>query len=184
MTLQRGLLIAALVLVPFAALVAFGFSLLKDPPPIVLQEVRLPPPAPIVAEVIEPVRPVVPLRPPLPIEVAVVAPPNPAEPEPAPVDLSPQVKRLPMIASVQPMVHQCFLDISERVREPMRVTVGFNTTAEGSFESVVIKKVSWQDPHLIACIQDSFEEARFEPSGFVLRRQTHTFTFAGPDAGH
>lgn len=186
--MKRHLLTALAVLVPFAGLVALGFSLLKDPPPLVLpaQTVRYEPQE--VAPPPEPPRrapPTRPLPPPLPTAVQVVAPPPPAPPaaEPKAPELSAEAKRLPIIAAVEPMIQQCFRDVSERVQEPMRVTVAFNTTVEGGFENVVLKKTSWQDPNLTACIIDSFEDAHFQPSGFALKRQTYTFTFAAPDGG-
>ena len=186
--MTRHVLIALAVLVPFAALVALGFSQLKDPPPLALpaQTVRdEPPPPPPAAPRIEPVRV---LPPPLPTVVQVVAPPAPAPPPIAapvlpPPELSPDAKRLPIIAAVEPLVQQCFRDMAEHVREPLRVTVAFNTTTEGGFESVVLKKTSWQDPNLTACILDSFGDAHFEPGGVALKRQSYTFTFAGPDGG-
>ena len=88
-----------------------------------------------------------------------------------------------MVASVEPLVQQCFRDASDRLREPLKVTVAFSTTAEGGFEGVVIKRASWQEPQLSACVIDAFEDARFEPSGLVTRRRTHTFSFAGLDGG-
>ena len=186
--MKRYVLLALVVLAPFAGLVLFGFSLLKDPPPFVLPEpvVRLEPPPPPLPPRPEPVSPKPVLRPgppPLPIAVEVVAPPPPP-PAPiiAPPILSADARRLPIIASVEPMVQQCFRDMADRVREPMRVTVAFNTTDEGKFDSVVLKKTSWQDPALTACIIDSFQDAHFEPSGVVLRRQSYTFSFGG-DAG-
>jgi hypothetical protein len=179
---MRPWLIALAVLAPFAGLVALGFSLLQDPPPLTFPEqtVRaLPPPPPVPAPVPLRVGPIRVEPPPLPIAVQVVAPPAP----PAPTLLSPEAKRLPIIAAVEPMVQQCFRDLADQVREPMRVTIAFNTTLEGSFESVVLKKTSWQDPNLTACILDSFADAHFEPSGLALKRQSYTFTFAGPDGG-
>ena len=188
--MKRHLLIALAVLVPFAGLVAFGFSLLKDPPPMTFPapEVHYAPPPPPPAPVPLRVEPIRALPPPLPTAVQVVAPPPPAPPPVVaamkpPPELSADAKRLPIIAAVEPMVMQCFKDVAENVREPLRVTVAFNTTIEGGFESVVLKKTSWQDPNLIACIIDSFEDAHFEPSELRQKRQSYTFTFGVPDAG-
>jgi protein TonB len=185
----RHLLIALAVLVPFAGLVALGFSMMKDPPPMVFPSpvVRIEPPPEPAPEPPRP-EPIRPMPPPLPIEVQVVAPPPPPAAAPVVVakrftDLSPEAKRLPIIAAVEPMVMQCFRDVTDHVREPMSVTVAFNTTLEGKFDSVVLRKTSWQDPNLTACIIDSFEDAHFEPGGVALRRQSYTFTFAGPDGG-
>lgn len=184
--MRRHLLIASLVLIPFAGLVAFGFSLLKDPPPI-----ALPTPAvryvPQVAVEPEPPAVPVPVPAPAPVEVPVAAPvvvaPPPEPPPPPQPELSPEAKRLPIIAAVEPLVMQCFRDMTDRVREPLQVTVSFNATGNGRFENVVLKKTSWQDPHLTACVLDSFADAHFEPGGAALKRQSYTFTFAVPDGG-
>jgi hypothetical protein len=54
---------------------------------------------------------------------------------------------------------------------------------DGTYGGVVIKKASWPDPHLASCVLDAFEDARFEPTGFTVKRQTRTFTFGYPDGG-
>lgn len=182
--MRRLLLLALAVLVPFAALIAFGFSLLKDPPPISLPIAELPLPVVPPPTAAPPVAPPPPARPPLPVDVVVVAPPNPDEPPGHPPPLDPaRAQRVAMLAAIEPLVHQCFKDLSERVREPLRVTVTFNTTADGRFEGAMIKRASWPDPHLAACITDSFEDASFEGTGTALRRQVHTFAYDRPDAG-
>ncbi len=168
--MRRHVLVAISVLVPFLVLVLLGFSLMKEPPPIVL-------PAPVVQlPVLPPPEPVIAVRPPPPPPV-VVAPPPP------PVPLSREAKRLPVIAGVEPLVMQCFHDMADRLREPLRVTVQFNTTLEGGYEGAVIKQASWQDPMLSACVLDAFADAKFEPTGLTMRRQTYTFAFGEEDAG-
>ena len=92
-------------------------------------------------------------------------------------------RRLPILQLIDRLIGQCFTDARERFTEPQRVTVTFNTTLAGGFESVGVGRGSWQDPQLTACILDSLEEARFESPGYALRRQAHTFTFSPADAG-
>lgn len=186
--MKRALLIAVLVLVPFGALVWLGFSMLNEPPPLVLPEPRhFASPTPMVA----PVPIAGPVRKALEVSVPVRAPERqpqslaaavspPAEP-PAPV--LPAEPTDPFTASVEPLVQQCFKDVSDRVKDPMRVTVAFDVTAGGGFSGVVVKKASWPDPHLAACIIDAFEDAKFEPSGLQVKRQTRTFAFGYSDAG-
>lgn len=185
--MRRAAWIAAAVLAPFAGLVALGFSLEDEqprsslPPP----ELRLEPAPPAPAPAPSPPAPAArPSPPPLPLAIPVVAPPQEGpEVKPPPQELSDEARRIPMLAAVEPLVQQCFKDVAERVREPLQVAVAFDTTAAGGFESIVIKKASWQDPHLAACIIDAFEDARFEPSGLVVRRQVRTFTFPRADGG-
>lgn|GEM_PF-2820927 len=174
--MRRHVLVALGVLVPFVALILLGFSLMKDPLPIVLPTpvVRLPPMPP--PEPVPAPRPVVVVAQPV---VAPVAPPPP----PPPLPLSAEAKRLPVIAGVEPLVLQCFRDMTDRVREPLSVTVQFNTTLEGGYEGAVIKKASWQDPMLSACILDAFADAKFEPTGMVMRRQSYTFALGDDDGG-
>ena len=106
-----------------------------------------------------------------------------ADPEPPPEVLE-ELARKPALAAVDRLVRQCFDDASDRIHEPQRVTVTFGTTDAGRFENVAIKKSSWPDPQVTACVIDSFEEARFESAGRPLRRQSHTFTFSPAHAGH
>ncbi len=185
--MRRHLLIAVAVLLPFTALVWLGFWLLKDAPSVVpAPAVRMEPPVAARphdppsprALVPEPIRPL-----PLALEIAplVMQPRSPREIAPSP-ELSPEAKRLPMLAAVEPLVQQCFMDVSDRVRVPIEVMVSFNATSSGGFENIVIKKTSWQDPQVSACIIDAFEDAHFEPSGLTMRRQAYTFTFV-PDGG-
>lgn len=187
--MKQSLLIAVLVLVPFCALVALGFALLKDPPPVELPvvEAPVPPPRPL-PPAAAPVALAGPVRHALDVSVPVVVPPEPVpqKPVPPPVpppDLSEEAKRLPIVAAVEPLVNQCFKDFSDRVHEPMRVIVQFDTTPTGGFSGVVVKKASWPDPQFAACVIDAFEDAHFEPTGFALRRQSRTFTFGYPDGG-
>ena len=152
--------IAAAVLVPFAALVAFGFWQLKNSPTVVQPPTALgiePSPRPAPAPV--------------------------ALPKPQGIETQPPRPEVFSLTRVEPLVHQCFQDVAGRVREPIEVTVSFDTTAEGGFERVVIDKTSWQDPHLMACILDSFEDAPIDRKNLLQGRQTHTFTFNRPDAG-
>jgi hypothetical protein len=188
---KRALLIALLVLVPFGALVALGFSMLKEPPPPPLPDRSLFPnqgtplkvgsalqaalapdasaPAPIALLPI-PERPLLPL-------------PAPTAPPPEEEPVAPAVPADPVTAGVEPLIQQCFRDVADRVKGPIRVTVAFDPTPGGGYTGVVVKKASWPDPHLTACITDAFEDAKFEPTGFAVRRQTRTFTFGYADAG-
>ena len=117
----------------------------------------------------------------MPPPFAPVAAPAPADDPPA--EVLEELSRKPALAAVEPLVRQCFDDARDRVHEPQRVTVTFRTTASGLFENVVIKKSSWPDPLVAACVLDSFEEARFVSTGRASRIQAHTFTFSPADAG-
>lgn len=190
--MKNGLLIALAVLVPFAALVALGFGLLKDPPPVEVHEYRAPPPVMPVHDAPPKVNLGGPMRHALDVSVDVKPPPPPppppapappAPPPPPPVELSEEAKKLPVVAAVEPLIMQCFKDIAGHAKEPMRVTVSFEPTAEGGYANVVIKKISWPDPNLSACVLDSFLDAHFQPTGFPLRRQSRTFTYGYTDGG-
>ncbi len=176
--MRRHLGTTLLVLVPFALMVAYGFSLLKDPAPISLPEA---PARPI------PTAPPIPDPSPSPTVAAPAAPPlaSPTKlpaPKPEPTPAAPP-KPVADLSAVEPLVQQCFADVIDRVRDSMQVTVVFSTTLEGKFEGISVKKTSWQDPHLTACITDAFEESHFAPTGTALHRQSYTFSFAVPDGG-
>jgi hypothetical protein len=184
--MKRALLIALGVLVPFAALVALGFSMLRDPlspapepvPATVPVHVPVNDPGPGPGPVPEPEPAAVPA--PVPAAAAVPAPvPAPVAVEPATAD----EPRKPMLEAVRPAVQQCFLDVGERMPAPQKLAVVFDTNPDGTFANVHVKKSSWPDPHLAACVIDAFEETRFEATGTTLRRHAHTFVFTAPDAG-
>lgn len=198
--MKRPLLLALAVLVPFLALVGLGLRALEAQPPAVL-----PTPAPALAPVAEPVAVLAPPAPavaPLPAPTPppqAEAPPsaNPAEVEPkraraADPDEEGEARGAPpeAIAAVEPLVAQCFIDSAEgkRKRAPPRATVAFTVLDTGRFDKARVQRQSWPDPHLTACLEDAFADARFEgvtlgPRGDTDRRFTYTFRLGGRDAG-
>ena len=178
--MKRGAMIAIAVLVPFVLLIAIGFSLLKDPPPVEL------PPLPARVALAPLPEPPPQLERPAPLAVP-RAPPPPSPPtlpaEDPPPEVLEALARKPALATVERRVRQCFDDAKDRVREPQRVTVTYAVTDGGHFEDVVIVKSSWPDPQVTACVVDSFEAAQFESPARPSHRQSYTFTFSPAAAG-
>jgi hypothetical protein len=179
--MKRGAWVALAVLVPFALLIAIGFSQLKDPPAVVLPPPKPAPlPPPVVAEH-HPVEVVKPIAPP-PVEVKAAPSSEPGVEAPT-AEMLEELAKDPMLADVTPMVTQCFLDAKDRTREPQRVTITYGISDAGRFEHVQLKKSSWADPQIDACVLDSFEDAH--PVAPLRRGKhlAHTFTFSPADAG-
>lgn len=151
--MKREWVIVAGVLVPFAVLVAAGFSFSLEPAP----------PLPVV-----PVS-----QSPLP-----VGPLGEAEGRIEPVVPRPEKPTLPPeleapLKAVLPEVRQCFRD--QKLKAARSVKVRFTPTRDGGFEKV---EVDEQNPYLAACLEDVFAEVAWRPDG----RQTfepaaHTFSF-------
>ena len=181
--MKRLLFIAVAILLPFAALVVLGFWMLLEPGPVVAPAETATPsaeaamdPPPSAPAPKSPVGAPSSLGPKAALRLPPLVPPLAAE-------VLEELRRKPWLFTVDHMVRQCFADVADRYREPQKVTVMFTCNAAGTFDSVVIKQSSWQDPMLDACILDSFEEARFDPGEGGTRRQSHTFTFSPADAG-
>ena len=173
------------VLAPFAGLVAVGFWLLAPPPagvisqpqpPLALPAPLTPPPTPAVAPAPPP--PTLPL----PAVTQLVSGP-PEEGDDSLEEAVDALGRKPGLAGVDRLVRQCFDDARERVHTPQRVTVTYETTDAGRFRNVVIKRSTWPDPQMGACVLDAFEESQFEAPGRALPRRAETFTFSPAGAG-
>lgn len=148
------MLIVASVLVPFALLVAAGFSFAPQSP--------------------------LPLRGEGQGEGRTASAPHP-ETKPRPgggVDAGAVPAKLPPeleapLTAILPEVRQCFED--QHLKSRREVKVRFTPTREGRFEKV---EVDEQNPYLQACLEDVFAEVPWQPDG----RQTwapasHTFSF-------
>ena len=170
--MKRLLLIAAAVLLPFAALVAWGLSALEREP------IALPPPA-----VIEPA----PLPEPQPSPIARAAPPPPPPqpappppeepPPPAPPPTDEATIRQAVVDQLNPAVHLCFLDTNEKLRQSIRLSATFDTTETGALYNVRVKMKS-ADPYLVACVQDALEGSVLDKArGLPQGTMRHTFTF-------
>jgi hypothetical protein len=163
--MKRALMLAAAVLVPFALLLAVGFFLLAQRPSTA-PELNGPAASP---------------QPP-PQPSAQPSPQPPAAPRPVPPRVDEQPT--PALASVGPLVKQCFEDTRAHLHQPQKLTVLYDTTAAGAFANVEIAQFTWSDPQLTACILDSFEDARFDGGLPPLARQSWTFTFSPVEPGH
>ena len=96
------------------------------------------------------------------------------------------------VAGAQPLVRQCFLDVTERYPGPQSVRLRFTLEAQGGggrVRDAEVAESSIQDPFLLACFVDALEDVQFPaPRGGSV---TVTFPFrfraarAGqsPDAG-
>ena len=176
--MKRLLLIAAAVLVPFGLLVAWGLSALQDdpvalsplpvpeaavvaapePPPVVRVEVAAPAPAPAVQPA------------PAPAPAPEPAPPEPPAPDEAAL-------RAAVVDQLNPVVHVCFLEMNDRLRQAIRVSATFNTTEAGTLNNVRVKMKS-ADPYVVACVQDALEGAVLDKArGLPRGAMRHTFTF-------
>lgn len=181
--MKKPLLIAALVLVPFAALVAAGLLWLetevpKLPVSAVAEPAPLPQPAP--PERAEPPRPPPPIAavpapepatpapavaPPAPVEVARPDGPRPEDDEPLP----------PGYERVKALVDTCFQDHKEQMREVQQVTV---VRAANRPDHVRVRS-TWQDPQFIACIEDAMHDAAppMEQSDHARRKISLRFKY-------
>jgi len=147
--MKRGLLVAALVLVPFAALVALGFYFSEDvdTPRARPEEQRL-----------------------LTVPTVTVIP-HPAI-EDAGVTAAPVLPTL--IAPLEPQVRRCFTD----THVTGRIHIAFTPQRDGGFGSVIVDHNSTQSPYLAACVEDVLQGAAFQPSpGPEYERVDFTFSF-------
>lgn len=184
--MNRPLVIGAAVLVPFSLLVVWGLWWSDRPTPTL--EV---PPAPIVLQAPPPPEPVrraplpSPSPPPAPVVVAEPAPPPPSEPELEPaapregLELARAMPAAGMPQQLRTAVHQCLDDLRGRVSERVNVTVTWARTDDGTFGSPNVRS-SWQDPHLVACVEDAFREMPAGTAPPAARTRTR-FTWS-PDA--
>ena len=140
-----------------------------------------------------------------PVPVAEPAPPPPGESPPDALGeaaLEPGDAGVPgtvdrdalraAVAGAQPLVRQCFLDVTERYPGPQSVRLRFTLEAQGGggrVRDAEVAESSIQDPFLLACFVDALEDVQFPaPRGGSV---TVTFPFrfraarAGqsPDAG-
>jgi hypothetical protein len=147
--MKRGLLVAALVLVPFAVLVALGFYFSEgaetpltrpDEQRLLLVPTVIPHP---VAE-----------------DAGVIV--GDAAPIPA------------LVAPLEPQVRRCFSDAHVRGR----IHVRFTPQRDGGFEGITVDQNSTQNPYLAACVEDVLQGAAFQPSpGPDYERVDFTFSF-------
>jgi hypothetical protein len=133
--MKRGLLVAALVLLPFAVLVALGFYFSAEndeSPPEMAQR------------------------------IAVV--PNPIAVQPTIADAgiaAPVVNTPPtLLAPLEPQVRRCFAEnhLTGRIR------VRFTPQRDGGFSGITVDQNSTQNPYLAACVEDLLQTATFRPS--------------------
>lgn len=169
--MKRLLLIAAAVLLPFAALVAWGLSAL-DPEPV-----ALPPPvaepAPMPVEPVPVARAAPPAAPPQPQPAPEPVPEEP--PPPPPTDEA--TIRQAVVDQLNPVVHLCFLDTNEKLRQAIRIAATFETSETGALYNVRVKMKS-ADPYLVACVQDALEGSVLDKArGLPQGTMRHTFTF-------
>lgn len=143
---------AALVLVPFAALVVLGFW---------FSEPELPLPAPAGSAAT-----------PLTMPDAAVAPlPDPL---PARGEREPNVSE--PIRAVTTEARRCFDD--NQLTGTIRVR--FTPNRDGGYDDVTVESNPTQNPYIAACLEDVFAELRFVPApGERYEPTTHTFNF-GP----
>ncbi len=132
--MKRGLLVAALVLVPFAVLVGLGFYFTEFAPR------RLPDSTePLLRRVAVPVVHVA-------EDAGVAVPPAPALP--------------PLVAPLEPQVRRCFTDN----HLTGRIHVRFTPQRDGGFGAITVDRNSTQNPYLAACVEDLLQTAAFQPS--------------------
>lgn len=133
--MKRGLLVAALVLVPFALLVALGFHFSQPNENAALEDPRVQPP----------VRTATPeLAAPPEVDAGASAAPS------APALLAPYTAQL----------GRCFSDNGQHGRIHLR----FTPQRDGGFAGVAVDQNSTQSPYVAACVEDLLQAARFEPS--------------------
>ncbi|PZR18347.1 MAG: hypothetical protein DI536_00225 [Archangium gephyra] len=156
--MKRGFLIAALVLVPFTALVILGFWF--TPEGATTNEVSPSLPGERQGE--------------RPVTLQKVAP---ASPQPAPEETRenrPDVSE--PVRAVTREARRCFDD--NQLTGAIRVR--FTPTRDGGYDDVVIEANPSQNPYVAACLEDVFAELRFVPApGERYEPTTHTFNF-GP----
>lgn len=169
--MKRLLLIAAAVLLPFAALVAWGLWALESEP-VALPVMPVVEPAPMPVE-------------PQPVPVARAAPPPAPLPQPPPEEPAPPAApptdeatvRQAVVDQLNPAVHLCFLDTNDKLRQAIRVSATFDTTETGALSNVRVKMKS-ADPYLVACVQDALEGSVLDTArGLPRGTMRHTFTF-------
>ncbi len=151
--MRRGLLVAALVLVPFFVLVALGFYFQEAPQPPLPLAMTEPPTATVTTkepkEAKEPAQPLSPALSPLRREREFVP-----------------------LAAVEPHIRRCLEDHASHGQ----LTVRFTPQRDGGFGDLAILSNESRSPYLAACVEDVFEEVGFTPSpGPDYEPLTHTF---------
>ncbi|MEW5742274.1 MAG: hypothetical protein AB1938_25380 [Myxococcota bacterium] len=183
-SLRREWLILAGVLVPFSLLLVAGFLFTQGEPPSQ--------PAPEPAAHAEGKRPAAAppsnLTPPAaPVEgkrPAAAPPSNPTPPAAPALAGEPREETPPgleaALAAVRPAVRQCFTDAAHHPpRATLRVT--FRARSDGRFDGYRLEARAWQDPYFEACVEDAFDEVRWDPSGREPGGPvTHTFVLTAP----
>ena len=152
--MRRELIIAAVVLVPFALLVGVGFSFTGGtviPGATVVNMAPHPDPLPASLGEGIPVLPVIDAGPRFPPELA------------AP------------LKAILPEVRRCFAD--QHFKQVHEVQVRFTPTRDGGFDQVSVDE---QNPYLAACLEDVLIEVTWHPEGpETFTPASHTFSF-GP----
>lgn len=138
--MKRGLLVAALVLVPFAALVVLGFLFSLGDAPVVLPDEPLVPEPPARATRLSGP----------PAAAASPTPPPAVTGAAAPALLTPFL----------PALGRCFSDNGLHGHVHLR----FTPQRDGGFSGVAVDQNSTQSPYVAACVEDVLQSARFEPS--------------------
>lgn len=176
--MKRLLLIAAAVLLPFAALVAWGLSALeREPialPPPAVEPMPLPSaePAPAPAPIVRAPPPAAAVAP----SAAPVEAPREEPPPPAPPTDEATIRQA-VVDQLNPAVHLCFLEQNDRLRQPIRISATFDATETGALSNVRVKMKS-ADPYVVACVQDALEGSVLDKArGLPQGTMRHTFTF-------
>jgi hypothetical protein len=160
---RRELAIAAAVLVPFAVLVALGFSFSSGGAPAAPGAIRLDPAQPAAPP---------PARPTGPIVEA------PRQASPAVEAALPPRHLTAPLAAITPHVERCFADEPTRLTGHVEARVRFTPTADGRFTAVRVEAVSTPSPWVVACIEDAFAEVGFTPTGAERAEPAvHTFSY-------
>lgn len=80
------------------------------------------------------------------------------------------------LRAVSAEVQRCFDDQRAHLHEPQRLEVRFTPTADGGFAGVIVSATA--NPYLSACVEDVFDEVRWQPTGVeTFQPATHAFTF-------
>ncbi len=172
--MKRLVLIAAAVLVPFGLLVAWGLAALGDEPPPLPPPARVEPapPAPAVVE-----SPPVARVPPPPAPQPAPPPEPPPEEPPPPGPRDEATVRAAVVDQLNPVVHICFLEMNDRLKQSIKVVTSFDTTETGALTNVSVKMKS-ADPYVVACVQDALEGATLDQArGLPNGTMRHTFSF-------
>ncbi len=149
-------MLAAAVLVPFAALVFLGFWFAPTPIPS-------PPRGEGQGEG--------PTKPTLKVEAVRSSPP------PSPPEERETTQVSEPIRAVQAEARRCFTDnqLTGKIR------VRFTPNRDGGYEGVTVLSNTSQSPYLTACLEDVFAELRFVPApGERYESTEHTFVFGTP----